>query len=164
MNSLFQHIFALFLALFHAFLPGLSWSTSSLQIRCQRFQALPTSSGSKAPFESKYWSGMSNQVIIPTLWYIKKNTHWCTCVYLLYFVSHNVSKRIRHVVDFQCPCLAWKAVSMTLFRTASLSLTYRHASRTDVHIILHIVQSYYFQVPQNADTVELTQFGGGSAH
>lgn len=95
---------------------------------------------------------------------LKKKTHWCTCVYLLYFVSHNVSKRIRHVVDFQCPCVAWKAVNMTLFRTASLSLTYRHASRTDVHIILHIVQSYYFQVPQNADTVELTQFGGGSAH
>lgn len=162
MNSLFQHIFALFLAIFHAFLPGLSWSTSLLQIRCQRFQALPTSSGSKAPFESKYWSGMSNHVIIPTLWYQRK--HWHTCVYLLYFVSHNVSKRIRHVVDFQCPYVAWKAVNMTRFRTASPSLIYRHASRTDVHIILHIVQSYYFQVPQHADTVELTQFGGGSAH
>lgn len=35
-------------------------------------------------------------------------------------------------------------------------MIYRHtASITNVHNILHTVQSYSFQVPQHADTVEL---------
>lgn len=34
-------------------------------------------------------------------------------------------------------------------------MIYRHTSRTNVHNIRHTVQSYSFQVPQHADTVEL---------
>lgn len=43
-------------------------------------------------------------------------------------------------------------------------MIYRHtASITNVHNILHTVQSYSFQVPQHADTVELKRadLGGG---
>lgn len=44
-------------------------------------------------------------------------------------------------------------------------MIYRHtASITNVHNILHTVQSYSFQVPQHADTVELKRAdsaGGG---
>lgn len=41
-------------------------------------------------------------------------------------------------------------------------MIYRHtASITNVHNILHTVQSYSFQVPQHADTVELKRADSG---
>lgn len=64
--------------------------------------------------------------------------------------------------DFPCQYVAWGTANLYLFWickvkrvTSGRSVIYRRTSTTNVQSIVHTAQSYSFQVPQHADTVEL---------